>query len=34
LTVGGYLFLGHSESMHGLSNAFELIGRTVYRKRP
>lgn len=30
---GGYLFLGHSESMHGLSDAFELVGRTVYRKR-
>ncbi|HET6431090.1 protein-glutamate O-methyltransferase [Dyella sp.] len=33
LPVGGYLFLGHSESMHGLSNDFDLIGRTVYRKR-
>lgn len=33
LPSGGYLFLGHSESMHGLSNDFELIGRTVYRKR-
>ncbi|MDE2157128.1 MAG: protein-glutamate O-methyltransferase [Xanthomonadaceae bacterium] len=33
LPVGGYLFLGHSESMHGLSDEFELIGRTVYRKR-
>jgi chemotaxis protein methyltransferase CheR len=33
LPVGGYLFLGHSESMHGLSNAYDLIGRTVYRKR-
>ena len=32
LPVGGYLFLGHSESMHGLSDAFELVGRTVYRK--
>lgn len=30
---GGYLFLGHSESMHGLSDAFELVGRTVYRRR-
>lgn len=33
LEQGGYLFLGHSESMHGLSDAFELVGRTVYRKR-
>lgn len=32
LPVGGYLFLGHSESLHGISEAFELVGRTVYRK--
>jgi chemotaxis protein methyltransferase CheR len=33
LSTGGLLFLGHSESMHGLSDDFELVGRTVYRKR-
>jgi chemotaxis protein methyltransferase CheR len=32
LPVGGYLFLGHSESLHGINDQFELIGRTVYRK--
>jgi Methylase of chemotaxis methyl-accepting proteins len=32
LPAGGYLFLGHSESLHGISKAFELVGRTVYRK--
>lgn len=33
LPAGGYLFLGHSESLHGINEDFELIGRTVYRKR-
>lgn len=33
LPEGGPLFLGHSESMHGLSDDFELVGRTVYRKK-
>lgn len=33
LSAGGPLFLGHSESMHGLSDDFELIGRTIYRKK-
>jgi len=33
LPAGGYLFLGHSESLHGINDEFELIGRTVYRKR-
>ena len=33
LVDGGYLFLGHSESMYGLSEDFDLVGRTIYRKR-
>lgn len=33
LPAGGYLFLGHSESLHGNNDDFELVGRTVYRKR-
>ena len=32
LPAGGYLFLGHSESLHGVNDEFELIGRTVHRK--
>lgn len=32
LVEGGYLFLGHSESMHNLSHRFELIGQTIYQK--
>lgn len=33
LPAGGYLFLGHSESLHGVNDDFELVGRTVYRKK-
>lgn len=33
LPAGGYLFLGHSESMHGISDEFDLVGRTTYRKK-
>ncbi len=32
LVSGGYLFLGHSETMHNLSDRFELVGQTIYRK--
>ncbi len=32
LVTGGYLFIGHSENMHNLSNRFELVGQTIYRK--
>ncbi len=33
LNIGGYLFLGHSESLFGLSERFEMIGNTIYRKK-
>ncbi len=32
LKMGGYLFIGHSESLFNISNRFELIGNTIYRK--
>jgi chemotaxis protein methyltransferase CheR len=32
LVDGGYLFIGHSETLHGVSSRFESIGRTIYRK--
>lgn len=32
LEVGGYLFIGHSENLHGISDRFENLGNTVYRK--
>lgn len=32
LEDGGYLFIGHSETLHGVSNRFESIGRTIYKK--
>jgi chemotaxis protein methyltransferase CheR len=28
---GGYLFIGHSESLHGVSGTFESLGKTIYR---
>jgi chemotaxis protein methyltransferase CheR len=33
LRDGGYLFIGHSESLYKVSDRFELIGNTIYRKR-
>ncbi len=33
LKIGGYLFLGHSESLFMVSERFELITNTVYRKK-
>lgn len=32
LNDGGYLFIGHSESLFKLTDRFELIGQTIYRK--
>lgn len=32
LAPGGYLFIGHSESLHGVSKRFEPLGRTIYRR--
>ena len=32
LADGGHLFIGHSESLLGISDRFELIGKTTYRK--
>jgi chemotaxis protein methyltransferase CheR len=32
LSPGGYLIIGHAESMYNLSDRFTSIGNTVYRK--
>ena len=32
LALDGYLYVGHSESLHGTSTRFRLIGRTIYQK--
>ncbi|WP_353350520.1 protein-glutamate O-methyltransferase CheR [Oceaniserpentilla sp. 4NH20-0058] len=32
LVDGGYLFIGHSETLHGMSTRFESKGRTIYQK--
>ena len=32
LNDGGYVFLGHSETMHNLTTRFRLLGQTVYQK--
>lgn len=33
LKDGGYLFVGHSESLFTLTDRFEMVANTVYRKR-
>ena len=33
LSPGGWLFIGHSETLHGVSHRFAVAGRTAYRKR-
>ncbi|WP_283789831.1 CheR family methyltransferase [Bermanella sp. WJH001] len=32
LNDGGYLFIGHSETLHGMTSRFESKGRTIYKK--
>ncbi|MDY6969539.1 MAG: protein-glutamate O-methyltransferase [Spirochaetota bacterium] len=32
LTPGGYLFIGNSETLHGINDQFESVAPTVYRK--
>jgi chemotaxis protein methyltransferase CheR len=33
LSSGSHLFVGHSETLFRISDRFDLIGRTIYRKR-
>lgn len=32
LKPSGWLYIGHSENLHGICDRFELVGRTIYRK--
>jgi chemotaxis protein methyltransferase CheR len=32
LAPHGYLYVGHSESLHQISNRFKLIGKTIYQR--
>ncbi len=34
LRPGGYLFLGHSESLHQMDTDFKLLGNTIYQRKP
>ncbi len=31
INPGGYLIIGHSESLHGVTDIFEPLGKTIYR---
>ena len=33
LAPGGYLFIGHSESLSGVKHQFEYVKPTIYLKR-
>jgi chemotaxis protein methyltransferase CheR len=33
LKPGGYLFMGHSETLHGISDVFHYVAPTIYRKQ-
>ncbi|MDH5182075.1 MAG: chemotaxis protein CheR, partial [Gammaproteobacteria bacterium] len=33
LADDGYLFVGHSESLHKVTDRFKLIGKTIYHKQ-
>jgi chemotaxis protein methyltransferase CheR len=32
LKPNGWLYIGHSENLHNISDRFQLVGRTIYRK--
>ncbi len=32
LKPGGFLYVGHSESLMGMHDGLQLIGRTIYRR--
>lgn len=34
IAPGGYLVIGHSETLYNICDRFELVGRTVYRRLP
>ena len=34
LKPGGWLYIGHSESLIGAHPGLDLVGRTIYRKSP